>query len=212
MPVLLHLDSSPMGEQSISRRLTSEFARLWQSANPHGKITYRDITATSIPAVSAEWVAANYTPVEARTPEQHRILSASTELTQELLDADECVLGVPLHNWGPPAVFKLWIDQIVRFGLTMQITPRGLQGMVHGKRLTIFLAAGRRYGRGFEDPAKNHLEPWLRTFFEDLGIRDMRVILIDGTAAIRRGQTNTESFLAPHIESVHALFANALSA
>jgi FMN-dependent NADH-azoreductase len=210
MPVLLHLDSSPMGEYSISRQLTREFTHLWQEANPQGNVIYRDITAISIPVVNAEWVAANYTPQESRTQEQHRILALSTELSQELLDADEYVFGVPLHNWGPASSFRLWADQIVSFGRTMQITPSGLKGMLHGKQLTIFTSAGRRYGRGFVDPSKNHLEPWLRTFFGDLGIQNIRVVLVDGTAAILRREIDMAAFLAPHLVSVHSLFANAV--
>lgn len=210
MPVLLHLDSSPMGEYSISRQLTREFTRLWHEANPQGNVIYRDVTAINIPVVNAEWVAANYTPLELRMQEQHRILTLSTELSQELLDADEYVFGVPLHNWSSASSFRLWADQIVRFGRTMQITPSGSKGMLQGKRLTIFTSAGRRYGRGFVDPSKNHLEPWLRTFFGDLGIENIRVVLVDGTAAIRRGEIDMAAFLTPHIASVHSLFANAV--
>jgi len=197
-----------MGEHSISRHLTGEFTRLWRGTNPQGDVIYRDITTINIPVVNAAWIAANYTPQESRTPEQHRILALSTELSQELLEADEYVFGVPLHNWGAASSFRLWADQIVRFGRTMQITPSGLKGMLYGKRLTVFISAGRRYGRSFEDSSKNHLEPWLRTFFGDLGIQQMRVVLVDGTAAILRGETDMATFLRPHIASVRSLFAN----
>ena len=207
MPVLLHLDSSPMGEQSVSRRLSWEFTRMWRDANPEGHVIYRDLTRFCIPTVDADWVAANYTPWESRTPHQHGVLALSTDLTQELLDADEYVFGVPLHNWGPAAAFKLWADQIVHFGRIIRITPSGLKGMLDAKRLTVFMTAGRRYGRGFEDTSRNHLEPWLRTFFENLGIRDMRLFFIDGTAAIRRGEVDIARFLAPHIASVRSLFS-----
>lgn len=209
MRVLLHLDSSPMGEQSVSRHLTREFMRLWCGTNVGGRVIYRDLTRISIPTIDAEWVAANYTPRESRTSHQHGILALSAELAQELLDADEYVFGVPLHNWGPVASFKLWADQIVRFGMTMRITSSGLDGMLQGKRLTAFLTAGRRYGRDSEDPAKNHLEPWLHTFFESLGITDMHLIFVDGTGAIRRGKINTDAFLVPHITSLTSLFVEA---
>lgn len=211
MSILLHLDSSPMGEESISRRLTLEFTRLWRRANPGGDVIYRDITQISIPPVDADWVAANYTAHESRTLFQHRIMALSTELTGDLLEADEYVLGIPLHNWGPAAVFKLWADQVVHFGRTMQITSTGMKGMLGGKRMTIFMTAGRRYGRGYEDSSRNHLEPWLRTFFENLGIRDMRLIFVDGTTAIRRGKVDATTFLASHLASLNALFEGAYS-
>lgn len=184
---------------------------MWRSANAEGHVIYRDLTRFRIPTVDAEWVAANYTPCESRTPHQDEIMALSTDLTQELLDADEYVIGVPLHNWGPASVFKLWTDQVVHFGRTVRITPSGMRGMLEAKRLTVFMTAGRRYRHGFEDPSRNHLEPWLRTFFGNLGIRDMRLLFIDGTAAIRRGEVDLAEFLKPHIASIRSLFASAVA-
>jgi FMN-dependent NADH-azoreductase len=84
-------------------------------------VVYRDVTEIDIPAVNADWVRANYTPEELRSPQRQRILALSTEFAQELIDADEYAFGVPLHNWGPPSHFKLWADRIMHFGKTMQV-------------------------------------------------------------------------------------------
>lgn len=48
MSTLLHIDSSPMGEDSISRKLTAGFAQRWRTAHPQGRIVYRDLAATNI--------------------------------------------------------------------------------------------------------------------------------------------------------------------
>lgn len=37
MSTLLHLDSSPLGEASISRHLSNEFVQNWKKANPTEK-------------------------------------------------------------------------------------------------------------------------------------------------------------------------------
>ena len=118
-----------MGEDSISRRLTREFTRRWRLVNPRGQVISRDLAATHIPVIDAAWVAANYTPVESRNQQQNDPLALSTELSGELLDADEYVIGVPMHNWGPSASLKLWADQIVRFGRTTLLTPAGLKAL-----------------------------------------------------------------------------------
>jgi FMN-dependent NADH-azoreductase len=207
MPALLHLDSSPMGEASISRRLTAEFARHWRRANPQGKVIYRDATAITIPVITAAWVAANYTPKESRTPEQHSLLTLSTELTSELLEAGEYVIGVPMHNWGPSSSFKLWIDQILRFGDTVALTPEGPRGMLGNKRATFVVAAGRHYGSNCVDAPRNHLVPWLRTFFGYLGMNDMQFVFADGAAEVRYGKIERAAFLAPHIQAIEALSA-----
>ena len=205
MSILLHIDSSPMGETSISRQLTGEFARRWRSANPAGEVIYRDLATTEIPVIDAAWVAANYTPQESRTQKQHDILALSTELTGEVLRADESVIGVPMHNWGPSSGFKLWIDQIVRFGETVALTPSGMKGMLDQKRVTLFVTAGRDFSAHSADASRNHLEPWLRTFFGSLGVRDLRLVFADGTAALRRGATDRDAFLAPHMQAMQSL-------
>jgi FMN-dependent NADH-azoreductase len=111
--ILLRIDSSPFGETAISRCLTDEFVERWLSENHRGAVISRDLTTVNIPVVDAGWVAANYTPSGSRTRQQNEILKLSAELIMELTNADEYVFGLPIHNWGPPSSFKLWVDQIV---------------------------------------------------------------------------------------------------
>lgn len=197
---LLRIDSSPMGEAAISRRLTKEFARRWLTTNPRGTVITRDLAKTAIPVIDAAWVTANYTPKESRTPEQNALLKLSTELIAELLKADEYVIGIPIHNWGPPSSFKLWVDHIV--------TPTSnSEKPLTGKRATFIIAAGRVYASGLQDVSKNHVVPWLRTLFGSLGIAAMQFILVDGTWEANSGKIDRETFLMPHIEAIQALFA-----
>src|SRR3984885_247782 len=107
MPTLLHIDSSPLYGRSISRELTAAFVTQWKASHPNGKVVDRDLSATATPPVNAEWVAAAYTPEEARTPQQKELLSLSESLLDELEQADEYVFGVPMHNFGVPSVLKL---------------------------------------------------------------------------------------------------------
>ena len=207
MPILLHIDSSPMGDASISRCLTREFVERWRCANPQGKVISRDLAAIAIPVIDAAWVAANYTPRESRTQQQNELLALSTELTRELLDADECVIGVPMHNWGPPSSFKLWVDQVVRFGETVALTPSGIIGTLDKKRVTIFISAGRHFGTRSPDANRNHLEPWIRTLFGSLGVTDLRLIFADGTADVKCGTIDRAAFLLPHLEAIQSLIA-----
>jgi FMN-dependent NADH-azoreductase len=190
-----------MGEASISRHLTREFAQRWLSANPQGRLISQDLTTIAIPVIDSAWVTANYTPKESRTQQQNDLLRLSAEFTRELLDADEYVIGVPVHNWGPSASFKLWVDHIV--------TPFGPK--LHNKRATFILAAGRFYSPSSGNASKNYVEQWLRTLFGRLGIEDMRFIVADGAAQVRNGQTDLAAFLAPHIEAIQALFVEVSS-
>jgi len=211
MRTLLQINSSPMGEASISRRLTAEFVQEWRRANPHGRVISRDLSNTAIPVIDAAWITANFTPKDSRTPEQNDILALSTALTSELLSADEYIIGVAMHNWGPTASFKLWIDHILRFGETIALTSSGPKGTLDEKHATFVIASGRSYGAGSADASMNYVEPWLRTFFGYLGIRNMRFIVADGTANIRFGKIDQADFLAPHVEKIRTLIVEGSS-
>ena len=69
MAMVLHLDASPRGERSHSRRMTREFVEAWKQVHPHDTIVYRDIGRNPIPHVTEAWIAAAFTPAEKRTPE-----------------------------------------------------------------------------------------------------------------------------------------------
>lgn len=101
-PALLEIDSSPLGERSLSRHLTREFVEQWKTANPEGHVVTRDLNATSIAPIDAAWIGASYTPEEGRKPQQRQLLAQSDSLIAELEAADEYVIGVPMHNFGVP--------------------------------------------------------------------------------------------------------------
>ena len=77
MPTLLHIDSSPLYGRSVSRGLTAAFVTQWKASHLDGNIIDRDLNATAVPPVSAEWVGAAYTPEAGRTPQQKELLSLS---------------------------------------------------------------------------------------------------------------------------------------
>jgi FMN-dependent NADH-azoreductase len=146
-----------------------------------------------------------------RSPEQHDVLRLSTGFTTELLSADEYVIGIPMHNWGPSAKFKLWVDQIVRFGETVLITPTGPKGRLDKKRVCLILAAGAKYRPGSGYASMNYLDVWLRTLLSYLGVNDRQFIFADGAAALRDSKVERSAFLAPHIEAIQAFFAETVS-
>ena len=206
MPTLLHIDSSPLYGASVSRQLTRAFVDQWQAAHPDGTIIYRDLTATTIPPITAELVGAAYTPEAARTPQQKHLLALSDTLLAELEQADEYVFGVPMHNFSVPSVLKLWIDQIARAGKSFAYVDGAPKGLITGKKATFIIATGGRYDAQTQMASFNFVEPYLRSVFAFLGVTDTTFLTAGGTAALNQGQ-DRDAFLAPHIQTVqtHAL-------
>jgi FMN-dependent NADH-azoreductase len=187
--------------RSVSRQLTGAFVTQWKSSHPGGTVIDRDLNATSIPPINAEWVGAVYTPEEARTPEQKRLLSLSDSLLAELEQADEYVVGVPMHNFGVPSVLKLWIDQISRVGKTFSYADGMPKGLIIGKKATFIIATGGSYDAQTQMASFNFVEPYLRSVFGFLGLTDATFLTAGGTMALNHGQ-NRDAFLAPHLQAV----------
>jgi len=206
MPTLLHIDSSPLGEASISRHLTAEFVEQWQLAHPDGKVITRDLTSSGLTALDGQWIGAAYTPEASRTPEQKQTLALSDTLVGELLTADEYVFGVPMHNFSVPGTFKLWIDQIARAGKTFTYVDGAPKGLLTGKKATFLIASGGVYGAGSAMASFNFVEPYLRTVFAFLGVADTTFQTAGGTASLMRGGSR-EELLLPQVEAIRARFA-----
>jgi FMN-dependent NADH-azoreductase len=210
MPTLLHLDSSPLYSRSVSRELTAAFVTQWKTSHPDGRVVDRDLNATAILPITAEWVAAVFAPEEARTPEQKELLALSDTLLAELEQADEYVFGVPMHNFGVPSVLKLWIDQIARVGKTFSYADGAPKGLIIGKKATFIIATGGLYDAQTQMASFNFVEPYLRSMFGFLGLTDATFLTAGGTMALNHGQ-DRDAFLAPHLQAVqtHAVSLSA---
>ena len=201
MPTLLHLDSSPLYGTSISRELSAAFVKQWKVSQPEGRVLERDLNATVIPPITAEWVGSVFTPDEARTPRQKELLSLSDTLLSELEQADQYVIGVPMHNFGVPSVLKLWIDQIVRVGKTFVYVDGKPKGLLVGKTVTFIIATGGIYDAQTQMASFNFVEPYLRSIFGFIGVTDATFLTAGGTMALNYGQDRT-AYLTPHVEAV----------
>ncbi len=204
MTTLLQIDSSPMGERSISRKLTEKFADSWRKSHPGGKVIIRDLCALDLPVVNGSWIGAVYTPADARTPEQTKALALSDSLIADLQEADEYVLGVPMHNFSIPSSLKLWIDQISRVGKTFTYSAAGAKGLLTGKKTTLLLASGGVYETGSPMSSFDFVAPYLRALFGFLGVSDVTIIAAEGTAQLNTGKVDPQAFLSPSLEKVHA--------
>ncbi len=208
MPVLLHIDSSPLLETSVSRELTRHFVEKWKAGNPSGTVIVRDLALVDIPPVSAAWIGANFTPAQARTTEQRVQLQLSDTLVSELQAADQYVFGVAMHNFSIPSTLKLWIDQITRAGLTFAYVDRKPAGLLMGKKATFLTASGGMYDEGTAMASLNFVQPYLRAVFGFVGVTDTSFINAGNTAALMHG-ADRNSLLAPHLASINDQLAAA---
>jgi FMN-dependent NADH-azoreductase len=184
MTTLLHIDSSARpgrsgtdARGSHSRRLTARLVQRWRQIEPTVNVIYRDVGLNPPPPVTGDWIRAAFTPEHARDASMREVLAKSDELVAELLAADVIVAGVPMYNFGPPAQFKAYIDNIVRVGKTFGF-DRSRTGDPYwpllaeqGKRLVILSSRGDYgYEPGERIADRNHVEASVRTAFAYIGI------------------------------------------
>ena len=193
MITVLHIDASARpGRSGIqphgshTRRLTARFVERWRDARPGDRLVYRDVGQFPPRPVTGEWVHAAFTKPAQRESWMHDALAESDALVDELLAADVIVAGVPMYNFGVPAGFKAYIDNIVRVGRTFGF-DRSRPGLPYWpmladmhKRLVILGARGDYgYQAGERMAHANHVEPHLRTVFGYLGIDDVHSIAVE---------------------------------
>jgi len=181
MKTLLHIDSSPRDGRSHSRQLTATFAEAWRRANPDGQVVHRELGLTPVPPVSEDWIAAAFSNPADHTPAQRAAIAVSNELVDELLAADEVVIGAPMYNFAVNASLKAWIDQVVRIGRTVRTdAPSGVPsyvGLAKGKKVTIITTRGGA-DLGPEEPMAQFdaQVPYLKQLLGFIGITDISVV------------------------------------
>jgi FMN-dependent NADH-azoreductase len=199
MATILVVTASPRGERSVSRTLTTGFARLLAQHHPEETILLRDIGHHPVPHVTEPWVVGAFAPADAQTPESKAAIAVSDQLVEEFLSADRYIFGVPMYNFHIPSTFKAYIDQIVRAGKTFATGPNGYEGLVKDRKALFITASGGSYRPGSPTASYNFQEPYLRHIFGFIGITDVQFVVADnmnqGDGAARPSRENAENAL-----------------
>jgi FMN-dependent NADH-azoreductase len=179
---ILHVDSSIMGPQSVSRELSAAVVDRYKAGHEQVEVTYRDLAASPLPHLGEqEFLATRMQQV----PDDHAVLShiaLGSAVLDEFLAADVIVLGVAFYNFGIASQLKAWIDRIAVPGKTFRYTQTGVEGLAGGKRVIMTVARGGFYGAGAPAASFEHAASYLRSVFTFAGITDIDVISADGLA------------------------------
>ncbi|WP_217170101.1 FMN-dependent NADH-azoreductase [Streptomyces sp. AC512_CC834] len=178
MSYLLHIDSSSLGEASVSRQVAQSFRDQWQ-----GPVVHRDLAAAPVPHVTAAGVTARTTDPARHTPEQAKAQALQDELIEEFLGAGAYLFTVPLYNLSMPSVFKAWLDQILVTDRTF--THTGDASPAAGRPVLLISARGGSYSPGAPREGFDYLVPTLEAVLghEDLLGLDVTTVTPELTMA-----------------------------
>lgn len=180
---LLHLDSSILGETSISRSVSAAIVASIRASLPDVEVSYRDLVAAPLPHLTLAMLPTKYplagSAVSADPSEVLR--RASEAVLDEFLAADIVVIGAPMYNFTVSTQLKAWIDRIVITGRSFRYTPEGVAvGLCGDKWVIVAVARGGFYGAHSSQPENEHLETYLRAIFRFIGVTRLEFIVAEG--------------------------------
>lgn len=178
---LLHLDSSILGDNSVSRTLSKAAVAKVVAEHPDIEVTYHDLVAHPITHLTGRYLAGQSDNVQHDQALQED-LALGGKVLAEFLAADIVVIGVALYNFSISSQLKTWIDRICVAGKTFRYTDAGPEGLVGDKRVILTIARGGLYGPGTPSQPFEHAETLLRAVLGFIGITQPDVVIAEGLA------------------------------
>jgi FMN-dependent NADH-azoreductase len=176
---LLHIDTSILGQNSISRQLTAILVERVRAIHPGIEVRHTDLSTDPLGHLCAAHLAAG----QGATPESPAVirdLERGRAALEDFLAADIIVLGAPMYNFSIASQLKAWIDRICVAGKTFRYTEQGPEGLAVGKKVIIASSRGGFYGPDSPAAALEHQESYLRGIFGSLGITAVTFVRAEG--------------------------------
>lgn len=179
---VLHIDSSPLGEHSVSRKLTAKVLADLKTAHPDTQVITRDLGTSPLPHLTGMTIGAFFSPPDQRNEALNEAIKLSDEVVDEVFAADVIVIGTPMWNFGIPSSLKAWIDHIIRAGRTFQYSASGPESLLPaGKKVIIVSSRGGIYSAG-PMQVMDHQETYLKAILGFVGLHDISIIRAEGVA------------------------------
>jgi FMN-dependent NADH-azoreductase len=180
---LLHIDSSPLGGQSVSRELTRRTVAQWVDSHPGTTVDYLDLATDAPSHLNADSLGFRLgLDADGLTETQKRENAISEKLVSQFLAADVVVVGAPMYNFSVPSQLKAWIDRIAQAGRTFKYTDKGPVGLAGGKTVIVASSRGGAYSANPALSFLDHQESYLKAVFGFFGVTDVRFVRAEGVA------------------------------
>ena len=135
-----------MGDQSYSKKLGNAIVAKIMEKYPNSTTEQLDLVEMHIPHLTPDTLQAMFTPAEHQTDETRALLGLSDQLVKQLVESDILVIGAPLINRTIHTSLKVWIDHIIRRGITFGYGEDGVPtGLVSGKKVYVAMSSGGVY-------------------------------------------------------------------
>lgn len=180
---LLHIDSSPLAGNSVSRQLTERIVAQWRAAHPGTTVEHLDLAIDAPSHLNSDSLGFRLAPDAPNLTEvQKRENQISEKLVSQFLAADVVVVGAPMYNFSVPSQLKAWIDRVAQAGRTFTYTEQGPKGLAAGKTVIVASSRGGVYSTNPALSGLDHQESYLKAVFGFFGITDVQFVRAEGVA------------------------------
>ena len=178
MKKLLHINAAPRGEASRTLKVSKIFLDTFKKNHADWEIEELDVSRENLPELSRKRVQGKY------------ILLGGGELSDDIKDswkeiiaqierfmsADAYLISTPMWNFGIPYFLKHYLDVILQPKYLFRYTATGVEGLVKNRKMVVITSRGGDYSSGSQSAAFDQQEPYLRTAFGFVGIKDIEFI------------------------------------
>ncbi|MBO0774266.1 MAG: NAD(P)H-dependent oxidoreductase [Actinobacteria bacterium] len=168
---LLHIASSPRGDESESLRIAGTFLSAYRDSHPDAEIETWDLWDGTLPEFGPAAAGAKMTVLAGREPAgaQAAAWQPVQAAIRRFLAADRLLFSAPMWNSGLPYILKQFIDVVSQPGTIFTVDPHtGYRHLLAGtgRKAAVIYASGvwgpglgPEFGSNFQSP---YLTDWLR--------------------------------------------------
>jgi FMN-dependent NADH-azoreductase len=203
MTTVLHIDSSILGDYSVSRSLTADIVARQQALHPGAQVVRRDLVVDAAMHLSGAHLAV-FQGGEVGNAALGQDLATGGAYIDDLFAADIIVIGAPMYNFSIPTQLKGWIDRVSVAGRTFKYGTNGPEGLVKGKKVFVASARGGVYSGSSPIAGLDHQETYLLSVLAFIGLTDVTIIRAEGLALGEEAKAASVSKAKSQIEALAA--------
>jgi FMN-dependent NADH-azoreductase len=179
MPHILHIQSSPNLESSITRSLSQKFVDSWCSTHASMTVDTIDLARNPLPHFGPVLAGMGVAEEDWNT-EVRAAADLSDKLIKQLEAANIIVIGAPMINFTICTQLKAWFDHVMIANRTFKYAAPGVaKGLLFGKKAFVIEARGGDYA-DVPMNAFDFQEPLLRMMLGFMGVFDTTFVRAEG--------------------------------
>lgn len=204
---LLHIEASPRGDASWSRRWGRAFVDRLTARDASVAVDRLDLWETDLPPFDGAMIDAKYAKLAGRdmTAPEARAWERIGEMVARLAASDRIVIATPMWNFGIPYRLKHWIDLITQPGLTFSFDPAtGYSPLLKSRPTAVLLSSAGDYRRGDSFGRPDLATPYLKAALGFIGLTDLTFVPIAPT--VGPANAEAEARAARDVDALAATF------